>query len=253
MRLVARGCFQDDEELDTDTVFASAPSLVTLRLMLALAVARGWFISLADISTAFLRVALLEDVFLFPPKEYYPSGNCLWKLNRAMYGVKQSPQLWQSHFAAVMKTLGFRRCKSDSNLYCHPSKELYILAYVDDLLIIGDAQKTKDFVDPLSKELLVKITGNLSQALSIRSLEENCVTTLSSRLPVTCPQVMADRQPRLDSADFQRPTHQPCVQLGCWMLFFASAAVLLLLMLLLRGMQASRAAPARMPDFLVLH
>ena len=41
MRLVARGCFQDDEELDTDTVFASTPSLVTLRLMLALAVARG--------------------------------------------------------------------------------------------------------------------------------------------------------------------------------------------------------------------
>ena len=26
VRLVARGCFQDDEKLDTDTLFASAPS-----------------------------------------------------------------------------------------------------------------------------------------------------------------------------------------------------------------------------------
>ena len=161
MRLVARGCFQDDEKLDTDTLFASTPSLVTLRLMLTLAIARGWFISLADISTAFLHAALLEDVFVFPPKEYYPHGNCLWKLNRAMYGLKQSPQLWQSHFASVMQKLGFRRCKSDSNLYCHPSKELYVLAYVDDLLIIGDEQKTKDFVEQLNKELLVKITGKL--------------------------------------------------------------------------------------------
>ena len=78
-----------------------------------------------------------------------------------MYGLKQSPQLWQSHFAAVMKKFGFRRCKSDSNLYCHPSKELYVLAYVDDLLIIGNLEKSKEFVEQLKKELLVKITGKL--------------------------------------------------------------------------------------------
>ena len=89
MRLVARGCFQDDEKLDTDTLFASTPSLVTLRLMLAVSIARGWCISLADISTAFLHAALTEDMFVFPTKEYYPDGNCFWKLNRAMYGLKQ--------------------------------------------------------------------------------------------------------------------------------------------------------------------
>ena len=60
-----------------------------------------------------------------------------------------------------MKKLGFRRCKSDSNLYCHPSKELYVLAYVDDLLIIGNPEKAKEFVEQLNKELLVKITGKL--------------------------------------------------------------------------------------------
>ena len=159
--IVARGCFQDDEKLDIDTLFAGIPALVTLRLLLALSIACGWCISLADISTAFLHAALTEDVFVFPPKEYYPDGNCLWKLNRAMYGLNQSPQLWQSHFAAVMKKLGFRRCKSDSNLYCHPSKELYVLAYVDDLLIVGSPEKTEEFVDQLNKELLVKITGKL--------------------------------------------------------------------------------------------
>ena len=103
-----------------------------------------------------------------------------------MYRVKQSPQFWQSHSASVMKTLGFRRCKSDSNLYCHPSKELYILAYVDDLLLIGDAQKTKDFVDPLSKELLVKITGKLEPGTEHsfvgRKLRRNLVFTFACDL-----------------------------------------------------------------------
>ena len=106
MRLVAR-CFQEASKLDSDILYASTPSLVTLRLMLTLAIARGWAISLADISTAFLHALLTEEVFVIPPVEYYPSGNCLWRLNRAMYGLKQSPQLWQSHFASVMKKLGF--------------------------------------------------------------------------------------------------------------------------------------------------
>ena len=161
MRLVARGCFQEASKLDSDTLYASTPSLVTLRLMLTLAIARGWAISLADISTAFLHALLTEEVFVIPPVEYYPSGNCLWRLNRAMYGLKQSPQLWQSHFASVMKKLGFRRCKSDSNLYCHSSKNLYVLAYVDDLLIVGDSELQKKFLEELSKELLVKVTGHL--------------------------------------------------------------------------------------------
>ena len=163
MRLVVQGCYQDATKLDTDSLFASTPSLVTMRLLLVMALARNWSISLADISTAFLHAAIGagEEIFVVPPAEYYPTRNCLWKLNRAMYGLKQSPRLWQEHFAKTMQKLGFRRCKSDSNLYCHSSKQLYVLAYVDDLMIVGDPEQSKAFIDSLNKELLVKITGRL--------------------------------------------------------------------------------------------
>ena len=161
MRLVVQGCFQDSSSIDVVSLYASTPSLVTLRLLLVMALARSWEISLADISTAFLHASIEEPVFVWPPAEYYPEGNCLWRLNRAMYGLRQSPKLWQDHFATVMSRLGFRRCKSDSNLYCHKSRSLYVLAYVDDLLIVGDAELKKEFIDALSKELLVKITGEL--------------------------------------------------------------------------------------------
>ena len=68
----------------------------------------------------------------------------------------------------------------DSNLYCHPCKELYILAYVDDLLIIGDAQKTKNFVDHVSKELLVKIPGKLEPGTKHLFLGRNCATMVTA-------------------------------------------------------------------------
>ena len=162
MRLVVQGCFQNaSSKIDTDSLYASTPSLVTLRLLLVMALARGWEMSLADMSTAFLHALIEEPVYVWTPAEYYPDYKCLWKLNRAMCGLKQSPRLWQDHFATVRENLGFRRCKSESNLYCHKSRSLYVLAYVDDLLIVGDPKLKKEFIDPLSKELLVKITGEL--------------------------------------------------------------------------------------------
>ena len=60
-----------------------------------------------------------------------------------------------------MNTLSFRRCENVPNLHCHSSRKLYVLAYVDDLMIVGEPQRAKGFVEALNKELLVKVTAEL--------------------------------------------------------------------------------------------
>ena len=87
-RIVARGYTQQVE--DKDETFASTPSLTTLRLLLTLAVAKGWHISIGDISTAFLHALVSEDFYVIPPLEFYPEGRTLWKLRKALYGLKHS-------------------------------------------------------------------------------------------------------------------------------------------------------------------
>ena len=161
-RVAVRGCFQNVEKSEEDNLFASTPSLVTMRLLLCVALARNWGITMGDVSTAFLHALMNEEVFVWPPKEFYPEGNCLWRLKKAMYGLRQAPKLWQEHFAEVMTTkLGFRRCKSDPNLYRHESGRLYVLAYVDDLLVVGTDEMRKSFMSQLSEEVLLKETGQL--------------------------------------------------------------------------------------------
>ena len=96
-----------------------------MKLLLTLAVAHGWRILAGDVSTAFLHALLADEVFVIPPVEYYPNGGVLWKLRKAMYGLKQSPRMWQQHFASVAASLGFERLKSDSNLYFHPERRCY--------------------------------------------------------------------------------------------------------------------------------
>ena len=161
-RVVVRGCFHNVEKTEEDNLFASTPSLVTMRLLLCMALARNWGITLGDVSTAFLHAAMSGEVFVWPPKEVYPNGDCLWKLKKAMYGLRQAPKLWQEHFAEVMTSrMGFRRCKSDPNLYCHESGRLRVLAFVDELLVVGTDEVRKDFMSKLSEEVLLKETGKL--------------------------------------------------------------------------------------------
>eukprot|EP00439_Symbiodinium_sp_Y106_P081378 s1513_g20.t1 len=144
-RIVGRGYTQQVE--DKDETFASTPSLTTLRLLLTLAVAKGWHISIGDISTAFLHAL----------------GRTLWKLKKALYGLKHSPKLWQQHFASVMDKNCFRRMKSDPNLYVHDSKQLYVLAYVDDLMFFGSQAGVSTLIKDLQKDLLLKVTGTLDE------------------------------------------------------------------------------------------
>ena len=90
-----------------------------------------------------------------------------------MYGLKQVPALWQTHFIKVMTELGFHRCKTDSNLYCHDSTELYVLRYVDDLLVCGTSELTKEFIDRLSQEVLLKTESELKPQTSIDFFRSN--------------------------------------------------------------------------------
>ena len=57
--------------------------------------------------------------------------------------------------------LGFRRCKSDTNLYCHEPGKLHVLAYVVDLLAVGTDEMRKSFMSQLSEEVVLKETGQL--------------------------------------------------------------------------------------------
>ena len=156
---------------DPDQTFASTPSLTTLKLLLTLAVTFGWNVFTGDISTAFLHALITgEDIFIIPPSEFYPDQNDVWKLKRALYGLKNSPRLWQDHFASVMKKLNFDRMKSDPNLYVHKKKRLYVLTYVDDLMFFGHRSDIDVVMTEMRKELLLKTTGHLSEGEEVHFL-----------------------------------------------------------------------------------
>ena len=61
-RIVVRGYTQQVD--DRDELFASTPSLTTLKLLLTLSSAFGWHIATGDVSTAFLHAAVDGDIYV---------------------------------------------------------------------------------------------------------------------------------------------------------------------------------------------
>lgn len=80
--------------MEKDDIYASTPLLISLKLLLLIGLSKGYKFNFYDDNTAFLHAALKEEVYVKPPPDFYPNGGVLWRLRKAMYGLKTVPKAW---------------------------------------------------------------------------------------------------------------------------------------------------------------
>lgn len=86
---------------------------------------------LPDTDTVWIRLSKFDGI---------PTANDqIVRLVKSLYGLRQAPKLWYQHLAAALAKIGFRRAQSSDCVFIGGNKysPVYILAYVDGLLIIG--------------------------------------------------------------------------------------------------------------------
>jgi hypothetical protein len=85
-----------------------------------------------DVKTAFLYDLIKEEVFMQQPQGYELPGyeNLVCRLNRALYGLRQSPRMWYERINTFLLSL---------NMYYIGDgvDKIILVLYVDDLFITG--------------------------------------------------------------------------------------------------------------------
>nr|AAP44677.1 putative gag-pol polyprotein [Oryza sativa Japonica Group] len=139
-RLVAKGYVQQPG-VDFNEVFAPMARLESVRMLLALAAQAGWFVHHMDVKSAFLNGELTEEVYVVQPPGFVVEGHehQVLKLDKALYGLRQAPRVWNAKLDTSLTSLGFRRCDFEHAVYAQGQGTHHLLVgvYVDDLIITG--------------------------------------------------------------------------------------------------------------------
>ena len=174
-RIVAKG-FLQREYADFNETFSGVMELESMRMMVAIAAAENLELDMSDVSTAFLHATLEKPLYMKAPPGFgdIKEGTIL-RLNKAIYGLKQSGHEWQSELMGQLAELGFKQ-----GIYSDPcvltkmlrsGRTMIFGVFVDDILKAyhRDDQKEMDEINgELSRRFKIKHLGPVKMLLGAR-------------------------------------------------------------------------------------
>ncbi|KAG7533403.1 Reverse transcriptase RNA-dependent DNA polymerase [Arabidopsis thaliana x Arabidopsis arenosa] len=176
----------DQYGIDYSETFSPVIKSTTIRLVLEVAVKRDWRIHQVDINNAFLQGTLQEVVYVSQPPGFIdrdrPTHVC--RLNKALYGLKQALRAWYQELRNFLLAAGFTNSLSHTSLFIYKRGNafLYVLVYVDDIIIAGDDLLVRNFNVSLADRFSLKDLGPLSYFLDIEAIHADWANDLGDCL-----------------------------------------------------------------------
>ena len=144
----------------------------TVQIVLTFALSKGWFLQQLDDNNAFLNGDLQDEVYMNQPQGFiYSDSNLVCRLKKSLYGLKQAPRSWFEKLSSTLHHFGFHTTKCDPSLFTRvtSNKPIYVLVYVDDIIIIGSSVgAVKQLVTSLNTKFALKDLSSLNYFLGIQ-------------------------------------------------------------------------------------
>ena len=170
-RLVARG-FNQIAGMDYDDIFAPVARIASLRVLLALAARLKMTTRHMDVVTAFLHGDIDIEQYMECPEGFSEKeGDYVWKLRKAIYGLKQASKCWHDKIKTKLSSMGFRACVKDPGVYVlrRGTSLIYIWLYVDDMIVFSMHASDVTWVKKeIEKMVELKDLGEVRHVLNVR-------------------------------------------------------------------------------------
>ena len=130
-----------------------------------------------DVKTTFLNGSLDETIYMVQLEGFIEKGQekKMCKLQKSIYGLKQTSRSWNIKFDQSVKSFGFIQCPDEPCVYKRRNENVvvFLVLYVDDILLIGNDVGTLLSVKGwLSNQFDIKDLGEASHILGIKLLRD---------------------------------------------------------------------------------
>nr|GFA68218.1 copia protein [Tanacetum cinerariifolium] len=165
-RLVARG-YRQEEGIYFEESFAPVARLEAIRIFLAYVAHKNMVVYQMDVKTAFLNGNLREEVYVSQPDGFVDpdNPNHVYKLKKALYGVKQAPRAWYDMLSSFLLSQYFSKGLVDPTLFIRRNGNnlLLVQIYVDDIIF---ASSTLELCDLFANLMCSKFKMSMMEKIS---------------------------------------------------------------------------------------
>lgn len=134
-RLVIRG---DMEPKTAEDVYAATLAARSFRVLMALTAKYDLDSAQLDAVNAFMNAKLDRIVYMHPPEGHSGPG-VVYRLNKAMYGLRRSPLLWQRDLRKALEELGFQAVPQEQCVMVNG--DIIAFYFVDDIVLLYPRQQ----------------------------------------------------------------------------------------------------------------
>ena len=185
-RYVAKG-YSQVEGIDYKETFAPTANITSVRSLMQIAAQHDLILHQMDVKNAYLNVPIDSEIYMeqaegfeVPGKE----GRLVYKLNKSLYGLKQSGRNWNNLLHSYLRANKFVQSPTDHCVYVQKIDggiEIIVI-WVDDLIIAASDESLLNGTKRMLKDRFkMKDLGKLSYFLGIDFKQEERLVKMNQK------------------------------------------------------------------------
>lgn len=167
--------FSQQEGLDYMEIFTPVVPRDTIQTILVITAKFNWELDSIDVQQAYLNAKLEHEIFLKPLAGANVLPRKVYRLNKSLYGLKQSGQEWHKELDLHLRHLGFFPAHGIPCVYlCGAGKtQVVIVIYVNNMLITAPQRSQVDTVkQAIFDKWKIKDNGPMQEFLKIKIVHD---------------------------------------------------------------------------------
>lgn len=224
-RYVAKG-YSQEMGVDYGETFSPTANFTSVRVLMQKAAQEDLILHQMDVKTAYLHAPIDYEIYMEQPEGYdvisQTSGKMVCKLEKSLYGLKQSGRNWNKMLHDYLCENDFVQNPADHCVYKRETEQekVIMLIWVDDLLIAAsDERALKTVKEMLTEKFQMKDLGRLKTFLGITFDQSNVGVSMSQQTYVDkllekfdmqdCKPRLTPCEPKLSYTDGQEKLNDP--------------------------------------------